>query len=404
MSAGRSAWASPRPWARWRRLPMPLPTLSACACRSCPSRPTACWPRSVTVHGQSVHPNRREATMRPFDYASPTKKEQVSDLLASTWGETDVLAGGTDLLSLMKDDITAPRRLVNIKGIQELHGVHLGKDQLAVGALTTLAEIAADSHLQREYPALAAAAGDAASPQIRNLATLGGNLCQRPRCWYFRTGHGLLAQGKDGKSLVLQGDNRYHAILGNEGPAYFVSPSTVAPVLIAYNARVRIMGPRGSRDVALEKFFVVPKTEQEREHDLQPDEFVTHVIVPAAPGVRAARYEVRQKEAFDWPYATAAVALTMNGSTVKSARVVMGHVAPVPWVSAEAAQALQGKAVTPATADQAAQAAVSKAKSLGHNTQKIQLAHVAVKRAILAAAGASAHAAIERNGTQGDTA
>src|SRR5262245_29924043 len=392
MSAGRSAWASPRPWARWRRLPMPLPTLSACACRSCPSRPTACWPRSVTVHGQSVHPNRREATMRPFDYASPTKKEQVSDLLASTWGETDVLAGGTDLLSLMKDDITAPRRLVNIKGIQELHGVHLGKDQLAVGALTTLAEIAADSHLQRKYPALAAAAGDAASPQIRNLATLGGNLCQRPRCWYFRTGHGLLAQGKDGKSLVLQGDNRYHAILGNEGPAYFVSPSTIAPVLIAYGATVRILGPRGTREIPLDKFFVTPRNDQEREHDLLPNEVVAEIVLPAKrpPGLRAGHYEVRQKEAFDWPYATAAVALVMNGSTIRNARIVLGHVAPIPWISAEAAQTLPGKAITQATAEAAAAAAVQPARSLGHNAQKIHLARVAVKRAILQAAGGAA--------------
>jgi xanthine dehydrogenase YagS FAD-binding subunit len=324
--------------------------------------------------------------MRPFDYASPTTADQVPALLGKNWGEVEILAGGSDLLSLMKDEITTPKRLVNIKQISGLHGVKTVPDALNIGALTTLAEIAADKQVQAQYPVLAAAAGDAASPQIRNLATIGGNLCQRPRCWYFRAGHGLLAQ-KDGKSLVLQGDNRYHAILGNDGPALFVSPSTVAPVLIAYNAKVRIIGPRGAREVPVEKFFVIPKAEQEREHDLRPDEFISHVVVPPAPGVRAAHYEVRQKEAFDWPYATAAVALTMTASTVQSARIVMGHVAPIPWVSVEAAQALQGKAVTQATADQAAQAAVAKAKSLGHNAHKIHLAQVAVKRAILAAAG-----------------
>ena len=330
--------------------------------------------------------------MRPFDYASPTKKDQVSDLLASTWGETEVLAGGTDLLSLMKDEITTPRRLVNIKGVQELHGVHVIKDAVVVGALTTLAEVAADPHLQREYPALAAAAADAASPQIRNLATLGGNLCQRPRCWYFRAGHGLLAQGKDGKSLVLQGDNRYHAILGNEGPAYFVSPSTVAPVLIAYGATVRILGPRGTREIPLEKFFVIPRNDQEREHDLLPNEVVAEIVLPGKrpPGLHAGHYEVRQKEAFDWPYATAAAALVMNGSTVRSARIVLGHVAPIPWVSTEAAQTLPGKAITHATAEAAAAAAVGPARSLGHNSQKINLARVAVKRAILQAAGGAA--------------
>src|SRR5216684_207199 len=244
--------------------------------------------------------------MRPFEFASPQKVNQVSALLGQSWGEVEVLAGGTDLLSLMKDEITTPKRLVNIKGIADLHGITpMHTPGLRIGALTTLAEISENPELQRLYPALATAAGDAASPQIRNLATIGGNLCQRPRCWYFRTGHGLLAQTKDGKSLVLQGDNRYHAILGNDGPAYFVSPSTVAPVLIAYGATVRILGPRGTREIPLEKFFVIPKSDQEREHNLRPDEFVSHVIVPPTPGVRAAHYEVRQKEAFDWPYATA---------------------------------------------------------------------------------------------------
>jgi xanthine dehydrogenase YagS FAD-binding subunit len=342
--------------------------------------------------------------MRAFDYASPTKKEQVSGLLGSNWGEVEILAGGTDLLSLMKDEITAPRRLVNIKGIQELHGVSAGPETIQVGALTTLAEIAGNRDIQSSYPVLGAAAGDAASPQIRNLATLGGNLCQRPRCWYFRAGHGLLATGAAGKSLVKEGDNRYHAILGNDGPAYFVSPSTVAPVLIVYGATVRILGPRGPREIALEKFFVIPKSEREREHNLQPNEIVTAIVLPGkkTEGLRAGAYEVRQKEAFDWPYATAAVALVMVGSTVKSARVVMGHVAPIPWVSPEAAKALVGKAVTPATADQAAQAAVSGAKSLGHNSQKIQLARVAVKRAILQAAGAADSAGIMHNGMTGE--
>ena len=341
--------------------------------------------------------------MRPFEYTSPKTAREVSALLGKNWGEVEILAGGSDLLSLMKDEITTPKRLVNIKQIRELHGVRSVPDALTIGALTTLSEIAADQQVKARYPALAAAAGDAASPQIRNVATLGGNLCQRPRCWYFRTGHGLLAQ-KDGKSLVLEGDNRYHAILGNKGPALFVSPSTVAPVLIAYDAIITISG-RSERELPLEKFFRAPDDERDREHDLRPDEIVTGIRLPGkSPAPRAAHYEIRQKEAFDWPYATAAVALHMNGSTVQSAKIVMGHVAPVPWISLEAAQALQGKAVTPATADEAAKASVAQAKSLGHNTQKIHLARIAVKRAILAAAGAPAHAGIERNGHEGGAA
>src|SRR5438270_3058325 len=322
--------------------------------------------------------------MRPFEFTTPTSKTQVSALLGKSWGETEVLAGGTDLLSLMKDEITTPKRLVNIKAIPELRGVSFTPTAgLRIGALMTLAELASHADVKSHYPSLAAALGEAASPQIRNMATLGGNLCQRPRCWYFRTGHGLLGQTEDGKSLVLQGDSRYHAILGNSGPAYFVSPSTIAPVLISYQAKVRIQGAKGTREIPLEKFFVTPKTNAEREHDLQPNEIVTEIVVPAPARIRAAHYEVRQKEAFDWPYATAAVALVMNGSNVQSARVVLGHVAPVPWVSAEAAQALVGKSITPESADAAAKAALSGAKSLGRNKEKILLARVAVKRAIL---------------------
>jgi xanthine dehydrogenase YagS FAD-binding subunit len=325
--------------------------------------------------------------MRPFEFASPKTQKEVPALLGQGWGEVEVLAGGTDLLSLMKDEITVPKRLVNIKKIPDLHFIDAAGGKMRIGALATLAEIAANAGVRAHYPALAAAAGDAASPQIRNLATLGGNLCQRPRCWYFRGGHGLLAQDKDGKSLVLQGDNRYHAILGNDGPAYFVSPSTVAPVLVAYQATVTIVGPKGARTVPLEKFFVAPKSEQEREHDLRPDEFVTEIGLPANPPAHVASYEVRQKEAFDWPYATATAALTIKSGIVESARIVLGHVAPIPWVSAAAASEMFGKKVTAEHAERAAQAALAGAKSLGHNEQKIHLARVAVKRAILKAGG-----------------
>ena len=325
--------------------------------------------------------------MRAFDYASPKQKQQAIELLGKQWGQTEILAGGTDLLALMKDDIVHPRRLVNIKDLDELRGTSFGaKAGLRIGALVTLTELSEDESVKRVYPMLAAAAGDAASPQVRNLATVGGNMCQRPRCWYFRNGLGLLAQDKDGKSLVLQGDNRYHAILGNDGPAYFVGPSTVAPALIAYNARIRLFGPNGGRELPLEKFFVIPKTEGQREHDLQPNEIVTEIVVPPPLGVRAAHYEVRQKEAFDWPYATASVVLRQDGHTVRSARVVMSHVAPIPWISEEASHALVGKTVTEATADAAGAAAVKNARSLGRNKQKIKMAHVAVKRAILRAA------------------
>ena len=196
--------------------------------------------------------------MRPFEYVSPSSRAQAVSLLGTAWGNTEILAGGTDLLALMKDDVVAPKRLINIKEIKDLRGVFLSAQGLRIGALTTLGDLADDANVKKNYPALAEALIEAASPQIRNLATLGGNLCQRPRCWYFRNGLGLLPKDETGKELVAAGENRYHAILGNDGPAKFVSPSTVVPVLIAYGAMVRIEGPKGKRELPLEKFFVIP--------------------------------------------------------------------------------------------------------------------------------------------------
>jgi xanthine dehydrogenase YagS FAD-binding subunit len=195
-----------------------------------------------------------------------------------------------------------------------------------------------------------------------------------------------LPKNETGKELAAGGENRYHAILGNEGPAKFVSPSTLVPILIAYGAKIRLEGPKGKREFPLEKFFVIPKNEGEREHDLRPNEIVTEVVIPPASDVRAAHYEIRQKEVFDWPLAVAGVALRMRGSNVKSARIVMGYVAPVPWPSPEAEQALMGQPINKDTAQRAAEAALTNAKPLSHNAYKVQLARVALRRAILKAA------------------
>lgn len=324
--------------------------------------------------------------MQPFEYVSPASKEQVASLLGE---QAAILAGGTDLLSLIKDYVVTPNRLVNIKQIESLRGTHYQPGNgLRIGALTTIGELAAAKTDLAAYPVLIEAANEAASPQIRNLATIGGNMCQRPRCWYFRNGLGLFPKAPNGKSMVLEGDNRYAAILGNDGPAYFVSPSTIAPVLIAYGAKIRLFSAKatgsGVRELPLEKFFVIPKSDNELEHDLKPGEMVIELVVPPpSRNLRVGVYEVRQKAAFDWPLAMASVALEMDGDTVKSARVVLGQVAPVPWISPEAAQALVGKSITPDTAMAAANAAVAGARPLSHNKYKITLAKVAVKRAIL---------------------
>ena len=326
--------------------------------------------------------------MRAFEYASPATKEQAVSLLGKSWDDADVLAGGTDLLALMKDDIVAPKRLVNIKEIAELRGIKFtSKEGLRIGALATIQELADDPQVREKYPMIAKTASEIAGPQIRNMGTIGGNMCQRPRCWYYRAGFGLLAKDAKGESLVPSGENRYHAILGNNGPAYFVSPSTLAPVFVALGATLRIFGPGGKRDVPVDKFFRIPQTDGEREHDLKPSEIVTEILIPPMmSGAKGAMYEIRQKEAMDWPLAFASVVLKMSGDKVDTARVVMGHVAPVPWRSTEAEAALVGKAITEETAKAAGDAAVSRAKALSGNGYKIQLARVAVKRAILDAA------------------
>lgn len=328
--------------------------------------------------------------MRAFEYVSPHTRSQAVSLLGASWGSTEVLAGGTDLLALMKDNVITAKRLVNIKDIADLRGVSSTPQGLRVGAMTTLAELGDDQNVRADYPALSEALLEAASPQIRNMATIGGNLCQRPRCWYFRNGFGLLPKDESGKELIADGENRYHAILGNQGAAKFVSPSTVAPILIAYGATVRLEGAKGKRELPLEKFFVIPKSGNEREHDLRPNEIVTEILIPPARGVKAAHYEVRQKEAFDWPLAVAAVVLKMKGSNLESARIVLGYVAPVPWPSAEAERALVGKPVNKDVAQRAAQAALEKATPLSHNAYKVTLAKVAVTRAILKASGGAA--------------
>ena len=327
--------------------------------------------------------------MRAFEYASPTTPEQAVSLLSTTWDRAAVLAGGSDLLSLMKDDVVAPKRLVNIKNIGALQGVTPASGGLRIGALTTMGDLADNQNVARDYPALAAALHEAASPQIRNVATIGGNLCQRPRCWYFRNGMGLLPKSESGQELVTGGENRYHAILGNDGPAKFVSPSSIAPVLIAYNASIRLVSPRGNRDLPLEKFYVIPQKEGQREHDLAPNEIITDIILPPTNGSKVFYYEVRQKATFDWPLALAAVAMNLQGGTISSPRVVLGYAAPKPWVSTEAADALNGKAISAETARAAADAALAPARPLSQNTYKVQLARVALQRAIMQAGGAA---------------
>ena len=258
---------------------------------------------------------------------------------------------------------------------------------MSIGALVTIQELIDQQHLGHWFPSLVQAAEGISSPQIRALGTVGGELCQRPRCWYYRAGFGLVAHGPDGEPMVPRGDNRYHAIFGG-GPAYFVSPSSLAPALLALGTQITLVGPKGERTVAAGEFFVAPKNGDQRENVLAPNEILTMITIPSS-GMANATYEVRHKEALDWPLATASVALKLtDDDQVASVQIVLGHVAPVPWRATAAEEALKGKKLSEATATAAGKAAAEGAKPLKDNAYKVRLVHTAVKRALLSLANA----------------
>jgi len=326
--------------------------------------------------------------MQSFEYANPATLKEAFAALGSNWNDAAVLAGGTDLLSLMKDYVHSPKRVVNIKGIKELGGIARKGGNVRIGATVTLDELATNAVVRASFPSLTQAALGVTSPQIRNMGTVAGDLCQRPRCWYYRRGFGLLAKGPNGEALVPTGENKYHAIFSN-GPAYFVSASTLGPALVALGASVTIASASGSRSVPVEKFFVAPSADGQREVDLKPNEIVTEILIPA-PATKNATYEVRQRELLDWPLTAASVALRMTGNKVTSASIALGHVAPTIWRATQAEKMLVGKTITAETAEQAGEAAVANATPLSGNRYKVQLTKVAVKRALLAAAGIKA--------------
>jgi xanthine dehydrogenase YagS FAD-binding subunit len=322
--------------------------------------------------------------MKSFEYAAPKTLKEATALLSGSWGKTEILAGGTDLVTSLKQRLTQPERVVSLRDIAELRGIEGAGGGVHIGAMTTLGELAGHAAL-KQHTALVAAAQSVVSPQLLTVGTVGGDLCQRPRCWYYRNGFGLLAQ-RDGKSLVRDGDNRYHAIFGNDGSALFVCPSSLGPALIALDASFTVAGPGGkTRKIAAADFFRAPKAENERETALKPNEILTAVVVPSR-SLKSATYEVRHRHGLDWPYVTASVAFRPSGGKVADAKIVLGHVAPTPWIATAAAKALNGSAPTEIQAAKAAGAAVTGAKPLSGNAYKIQMVKAAVKRAILEAA------------------
>jgi xanthine dehydrogenase YagS FAD-binding subunit len=290
----------------------------------------------------------------------------------------------------MKLDLIAPATLVNLKGLKELDGIQVDpKAGLRLGALTRLHDVANHPIIREQYTAIAEAAAETATPQIRNLGTVGGNLLQRPRCWYFRNPDApCLKKGGD-RCYALSGLNRYNAILGG-GPSYIVHPSNLAPALIAMNARARIIGPAGERSVELEKFFTLPSVDATRENSLQSGEVIVEVIVPTpAAGTRSTYLEAREKQSFDWPLVSVAAVLMRAPETqsIRDARIVMGAVAPIPWRVPDAEAAIKGTRLDAAGAKAAAEVALKDAQPMSDNAYKVTIAMVMVRRAILRAGG-----------------
>jgi xanthine dehydrogenase YagS FAD-binding subunit len=328
--------------------------------------------------------------MKNFTYYRPKSTEEAVGLLSDAWGKTELLAGGTDLLDLQKEYVAQPDKVVSLGGLKADffvvdHKEGKGGQALQIDAGIKLAEIAENSLVRKFFPALATAAGDVGGPQIRNMGTLGGNLCQRNRCWYFRDEHvNCLLKGGD-KCFAADGENRYHAVFAQGHRCVIVNPSTLAPVLIALGASALVLGPKGKRTIELAKFFQAPTKAPEREHVLAPNEMVLSVTVPMAE-LKNASYEVRHKQSYDWPLVQAAAAFKLDGGKASDVRIVLGHVAPTPHVAEAAAKAVEGKEITEETAAAAGEAATEGARPLSQTGYKLKLIAVAVKRALLTAA------------------
>ena len=326
--------------------------------------------------------------MKPFKLAQPTSVSGAVAVAAGDFETVKMKAGGTDLLALMKERVANPDLVVNLGGIVGLDRIAKTDRGLEIGALVNIVTVAEHDGLAKEWPALAHTAEKTATPQIRNVGTVGGNLCQRPRCWYFRdeTYHCVRKGGT--YCFAQEGENDYHAIFGNANSA-IVHPSNLAPALIAYGAQLEIVGPKGPRTVACEDFFVTPEQDITRENVLKPNEVLTKVILPGNSGRKNSCYfEAREKQSFDYPLCGAVVSLTMTAGKVSDARVVLGAVAPIPMRRPDLEKMLAGKRVNETLIKNVADASVKGANPLGKNDYKLILLKAVLSRALRRAATA----------------
>jgi len=323
--------------------------------------------------------------MTGFEWSEPTTLEDAIAALARPGALAK--AGGVDVMDRLKERLDAPARLVSLRRLPGLDGVREEGGELVLGPLLSLARLAEDPLVRARLPALADTALRAATPNVRNQATLGGNVLQRPRCWYFRQeAFPCLRKGGD-TCFAIQGRNAYHAVLANDVCA-IVHPSDAATALVAYGARAEIAGPGGRRTAPLEELFVLPDEDPTREHRLAAGELLTALRVPVpGAGVRSAYVKIGERDSADWPLASAAVALELDGGTCRRASVVLGAAAPVPWRAREAERTLVGRRVDAGAADDAARAALARARPLSENGYRIPILMAAVRRAIRSAAG-----------------
>ncbi len=335
--------------------------------------------------------------MNRFAYATPAtlaeaaaNTELVSEAMVTLAEGAVLKAGGIDLLDLLKSELLAPSLVVSLRALPGLDAITQDPaGNLVIGAMATLAAVADHPLVRAAYPALAEAIAGSASPELRNVATLGGNLLQRPHCWYFRSpAYHCLRKG-GGHCFAIRGESQYHAIFDNQACA-IVHPSTPATVLVALGAEVELHDAEGAaRRLALEDFFIGPADDLQRENALRPREVLTAIHLPGrAPGSRMAHRRQGEKAGFDWPLADVAVVLTLDpDGTCGKASVVLGAAAPVPRRARSAEQVLQGRRIDAAVAADAARAALHGATPLSRNDYKLALFETLVRRAILAAAG-----------------
>jgi len=324
--------------------------------------------------------------MKDFKFGTPKSVAQVTAALTKPDIDARVMGGGTDLLGEIKEGTIGPDVVIDLKALPGLAYVRKEVDGIAIGACTTVADLAEDPLIAQDYSALREAAMVVASPQLRNMGTVGGNLCQRPRCWYYRDAATVCNKKGGSQCFAEQGRNKYHAIFGG-GLCWAVYPSDLAPALIALGASAVIASAQGERTIPLAEFYAPPIVNVRKESILGRQDVLTEVRIPAPKkGDRSAYLKFTERGAWDFAVVSAAVRATFDGRSVADIRIVCGGVAPVPWRLKAAEDALRGRTVTESSAAQAAARAAADARPLAENGYKVDILKAVVARAVLAAA------------------